>query len=271
MADERTVFTKDNELTRLMAAVDQHNRTRGAAISRGQRPMELVAPRVTTGAMLRAPEGIVPPIIEPNQGTTVPTMGISRDQLPVHEGGLPLGLTRSTLPDFTKVESILIKEGVLVVDGMSFPIPSDHLREIKMYMVQAVTDAITQQLAHAFVALHQEAETAKQEMQPMSAGETGESVSSEKRQIGRTLFTMQDMPDSVSATATGESTDSSLPSSVRPSLPTAPRIPEETPTPQSNVQPKRQRNSPRSTEQSRRRTRRVTATSRKSKQLAHAL
>lgn len=194
MSDGRPVYTKDNEMTRLIAEVEARNRQRGSAIARGQRPMELVAPRVTTAAMQMAPGGVLPPVVmgdptgQPNLGMIEPNVGPSYAQMrPVERGGLP---------DFTKIEAILLGERVMIVDGMRFDIPTEDYHEIKVYVIQAVTNAITQRVAAAFAAIKKEADAALQKaMQPLSAQPADGQIHTESDEEGPAASRVQNVPE----------------------------------------------------------------------------
>lgn len=208
-------FTKKNEMTALLDQVAAHNRGRGALSARGHVAMDVAAPRVTTGAMMVAPDGVLPPVQmrDPRTAQAIPLEPLSSTGR-VMPGTLT-PVRRPDLPDFTKCESILIKEGYMVIDGMAFEIPPDDLQEIKMYMINAVTNAVTQRLAQALVALRMEANAAKEKMQPMSSGATTDKLPEEQHAEGRTSARVQDVPETARPDAPTDATRNVQPASQR--------------------------------------------------------
>lgn len=89
-------------------------------------------------------------------GASVPRSGelaqLERDRTSSRESARGMVPFAPRLPDFTKVQIFDFVQNVIVVDGMSFPIPAQDVLEMKGYAVQVALDHVVVKLAEALMA-----------------------------------------------------------------------------------------------------------------------
>jgi len=162
MSDGREVFEKDNPFTRLAHQVAEHNRGRpmGRATFRGESVIAAEAPTLVRSAAMNAPPPI-PSALDPEEQARrdkllAEHMGVPEENIreSPHQHLLPpesrVSLTRG-IPRFERVQGIDLENGVVVIDGMTFPIPEADIPDMKGYVVQVATDAISTALANALI------------------------------------------------------------------------------------------------------------------------
>jgi hypothetical protein len=116
------------------------------------------------------------------QGVPLPTVTMGA---PTYTVDL-LPLSRPGLPDFTKVTSIDLVKGCVVIDGLEFDIEDDiRVNDLRMFCVETATAAITRKVAEAVMRFRievkhegQEADASVQSPTPTD-GEGEETESSE--------------------------------------------------------------------------------------------
>ena len=158
-------FIKDNELTRAMDYLSAQNR--GKALGRGHSGQNLhhvsadPLPSVSTPNM-RALDGEPPPLVSnlpPEEQARLALLAAQYTGEPVQEYIPPPSASpatynippRSGLPNFARVQTIDLVNGVIVIDGLEFGMQRSDVTELKRWCVEAAMSAISTKLATALL------------------------------------------------------------------------------------------------------------------------
>ena len=240
-------FEKRNEFTDIINQVKDANASRGALAGRGIRPIPIEGgPAVRSAAMARPP---LPPAEKERLDKLAAAQGIGPGDEPegaeavvdiLREALTPLAPPNMnkpssfrSLPDFTRVQALDLVNGIAIVDGMEFAIPEDDIRDMKGYVVQLVTDAITARVADALIAfgLPQRSsggtDGTTETVREVQGGEGQGRFLQGLAEIGRTFLSVQSVPGPTQSDATEAGTESSVDAGVQGdnlATPESPRV-----------------------------------------------
>ena len=161
-------YIKDNELTRAMDYLSAQNR--GKALGRGHSGQNLhhvsadPLPSVSTPNM-RALGGEPPPLVSnlpPEEQARLALLAAQYTGEPVQELYIPPpsvpsttynipAPSRSGLPNFARVQTIDLVNGVIIIDGLEFEMQRSDVTELKRWCVEAAMSAISTKLATALL------------------------------------------------------------------------------------------------------------------------
>lgn len=168
-------WVKDNPLTRLADEVKQLNIERGnAAGAVSGTPVQVLS----GGPMVRSAPMLAPRPLSPEETAELDekarAMGIEIDEdvnsPPINPvGELPeryrapsvqpvkqetaRNISTARLPNFRNVDGFDLRNGVVLVDGMKFPLPPESVVEFKRYAMEIALDHVTRELASALAEL----------------------------------------------------------------------------------------------------------------------
>jgi len=165
-------YEKDNPMTRLAREVAAHNAGHGLPAGRGYGVGQTMVEPASMGRSVAVRQELPPPPQEEierlnrlalEHGVPASDLGVA-EPMPTQYVPNPLQVTRTLrdirpsaprLPDFTKVEGIDLKSGHVIVDGLTFPVPENDLRDMYMYVMEIVQEAVMAQFHMALATVMQ--------------------------------------------------------------------------------------------------------------------
>jgi len=130
-------------------------------------------------------------IMSPEDATFIPEFTQQEDPLAAHLAARKVGTSIATqrivheftasarFPDFTRVESIDLVRGVVILDGMDFPIHQEEVISLKQYVVDTAKKVVLQKLADATQFFAKEATSGRREdVQPVPESESSSGIQS---------------------------------------------------------------------------------------------